>query len=177
MTAHEGPELDVLMGRLAAGDRAAFPGVFRALWGPTQRLCVGLLRHEADAADAAQEALKKVFERASDYDRTRPALPWALAIAGWECRTIARRRARRREVDEAARGEVAGDDPEEAYVQQDLIGAARAALGTLGEADREALVATYWEEAASVGGATLRKRRARALERLRTAFGRLYGID
>ena len=78
---------------------------------------------------------------------------------------------------EIARGEVVGDDPEEAYVQQDLVAAARAALGTLGEADREALVATYWEEAASVGGATLRKRRARALERLRTAFRRLYVID
>ena len=52
-----------------------------------------------------------------------------------------------------------------------------AALGELSEADRETLIATFWDEAASVSGATLRKRRERALDRLRKTFGRLYGLD
>ena len=51
-------------------------------------LCKSLLKNEADAADAAQEAMQKVFTRAHQYDPTRHALPWALAIAAWECRTV-----------------------------------------------------------------------------------------
>jgi RNA polymerase sigma-70 factor (ECF subfamily) len=54
--------------------------------------------------------------------------------------------------------------------------AARHALGELSPQDRETLVATFWEEATNVTGATLRKRRERALTRLRDAFKRLYGI-
>ena len=122
----------------------------------------------------------KIFERAPlEYDRARPALPWALAIAGWECRTLARKRSRRREISELedARSDVLAEGEAE-LVQRDLLRAALNALGELSETDREALVATFREEAAtSVSGATFRKRRERALERLRGAFRRLYGLD
>lgn len=170
-------ELDALMAALADGDRSVFARVFDLLWPRVHRLCAKLLNNEADAADAAQEAMQKILERASDYDRHRPAMPWAMAIAGWECRTLARRRARRREVAEDAAGERAGASLEEELALEDLIGAAVASLGELSESDREALVATFWDEAASVSGATLRKRRERALRRLRAAFGRIYGLD
>ncbi|HLV64400.1 MAG TPA: sigma factor [Polyangiaceae bacterium] len=171
-------ELDVLMARLAAGDRAVFGRVFDLLFPSVQRLCLGLLKNEADAADALQDAMQKIFERASQYDPERPAMPWALAIAAWECRTHARRRMRRREVSEEAGFEPPVTfDPEEGHVRRDLVEAALAALGELSETDRETLVATYWEEAAPVSGATLRKRRERALARLRGAFRRLYGLD
>lgn len=168
--------LDSLMARLADGDRAAFPRVFELLREPVHRLCRGLLKNEADAADAAQEAMQKIFERASDYDKTRPAMPWALAIAGWESRTLARRRTRRRETGDLGT-DSASEHPEEVFVRRNLTAAAISALGELSEADREALVATFWEEAASVSGATLRKRRERALDRLRTTIRRLYGLD
>jgi RNA polymerase sigma-70 factor (ECF subfamily) len=170
-------ELDGLMARLADGERAVFGAVFQRLWGPIFGLSKALLRNEADAADAAQEAMKKILERVSGYDRQRPALPWALAIAGWECRTLAKKRSRRREVlhTEASAGFSAS--PEETYLEKDLEAAAVTALGALSAADKEALRATYWEESASVSGATLRKRRERALTRLRTAFRRLYGLD
>jgi RNA polymerase sigma-70 factor (ECF subfamily) len=135
-----------------------------------------LLKNDADAADAAQEAMQKILERASDYDRSRPAMPWAMAIAGWECRTLARKHVRRREVDDA-RHEQSGEHPEDEFVQRNLAAAAIAALGELSEADRETLIATFWDEAASVSGATLRKRRERALDRLKKTFRRLYGLD
>jgi RNA polymerase sigma-70 factor (ECF subfamily) len=168
--------IDALMARLASGDRAVFERVFVSLWGPIHRLCLSLLRHDADAADAAQESMQKILERASDYDPSRPALPWAMAIAAWECRTLQRKRSRRRETDDSG-PEPAGEHPEEQFVQRNLTVAAIAALGELSEADRETLVATFWEEAASVGGATLRKRRERALDRLRNTFRRLYALD
>lgn len=171
------PSLDALVARLADGDRAVFADVFERLWGPVLRLCRSLVKNDADAADAAQEALKKILERASDYDRSRPALPWALAIAAWECRTILRKRGRRGEISDAHLPELAGEHLETQLVERDLVAAALAAVGELSETDREVLTATFGEESASVTGATLRKRRERALIRLRDTFRRLYGID
>lgn len=169
--------LDPLMARLAQGDRSVFSAVFDLLWGPVHRLCLSLLRNSADADDAAQEAMAKILERASDYDRQRAAMPWALAIAGWECRTLSRKRFRRREVGEEEAGSGGTADAEESFISRDLVKAALAALGELSPTDREALIATYWDETASVTGPTLRKRRERALDRLRTLFRRVYGLD
>lgn len=171
----EASELDALMARLADGDRAVFASVFELLWGPVLQLCSTLLQNQADASDAAQEAMHKILERCSDYDKGRPALPWALAIAGWECRTIRRKRQRRREVEPEQQR--SGSPLQEELIQRDLAAAALTALGELSPADRETLLATFWDEAASVAGATLRKRRERALERLRKTFRRLYGLD
>lgn len=169
-------DVDRLMARLAQGDREAFSPLFTALWSPALEVCRRLLGSEADAADAAQVAMMKIFERAHEYDATRPALPWALGIAGWEARTFLKRRARQKE----SPAEVAPVSDEgraaDAFEQQELISSALAALGTLSPTDQETLVATYWERAASSGGATLRKRRERALTRLKDAFRRLYGL-
>lgn len=170
-------DIDALMARLADGDRSVFSLVFERLWSPTLRLCMTLLKNEADASDAAQQAMIKILQRASSYDRSRRALPWALAIAAWECRTLQRKRFRRRELPEDAASEPAEVGAEDELVRRDLTRAAVAAMGELSEADREALVATFWDEAAAVSGATLRKRRERAIDRLRGAFRRLYGVD
>jgi len=171
-------ELDALLARVAHGDRSAFTPLFQQLWPRVLRLTQRLLRHEADAADAAQEAMHKLLTRASDYDPTRPALPWALALAAWESRTIARKRARRAEVADDGLG--AASAP--ACIEQDLVArnlmrAAVDALGELSARDRETLLASYWEEAQHACGPTFRKRRERALQRLRSVFRRLYGID
>lgn len=170
-------ELDEAMARLAAGDRAAFDAVFERLWPEVLRHCRQLLKNEADAWDAAQQALEKVLLQSGDYDSARRTLPWALAIASWECRTLLRRRSRRREQAHPVPDSAQARFDEETLVRVQLIEAALAALEHLSESDREVLVATFWEQAASVSGATLRKRRQRALERLRRAFRRLYGFD
>jgi RNA polymerase sigma-70 factor, ECF subfamily len=134
-----------------------------------------MLKNEADARDAVQQAMEKIFERASDYDRTRRAMPWACAIAAWECRTLLRKRLRRREA--AGHFEIASESGEAHALRRDLVEAATHALGTLSDLDRETLLATFHDEAGDVTGATFRKRRERALERLRGAFRRLYGVD
>ena len=167
-------DLDALMARLAEGDRSAFSLVFARLWPRTLRFCRSLVKNEADASDAAQQAMQKILERAGDYDPARPAVPWALAIAAWECRTLQRKRFRRREVLDDGENERAAGDEEEAFVTRDLADAALAALGELSEVDRDTLLATFADEAPA--GATFRKRRERALTRLRKTLRRLYGI-
>jgi RNA polymerase sigma-70 factor (ECF subfamily) len=173
---HEGT-LESLLARLADGDRTVFSDVFKLLWPPTHRFCMSLLKNDADAADAAQEALAKILERASDYDRSRRALPWALAIAAWECKTLRRRVVRRRETTTQDTNEPAGEDAQEELVRRDLLQAAVATLSDLSPTDRETLVATFWDESGAVSGATFRKRRERALLRLRNSWRKLYGTD
>lgn len=50
-------------------------------------------------------------------------------------------------------------------------------MGELSDSDRETLAATFWDEAPSVQGPALRKRRERALGRLRATFRKIYGLD
>ena len=169
--------LETLLARLADGDRSAFTRVFERLWPPTLRLCSSLLKNEADAWDAAQLAMEKIFVRALDYDPNRPALPWALAIAAWECKTLLRKRLRRREVPAAAVLDRMPGEPEQDQVHRDLVRAALDAMDQLSPADRETLMATFFDETAGVSGAALRKRRQRALDRLKTTFRKLYGLD
>jgi RNA polymerase sigma-70 factor (ECF subfamily) len=170
-------DLDSLMVRLADGDRSAFTPAFRALWPRVRDLCRSMLKNEADAADAAQQALEKILTRSATYDRSRPALPWALAIAAWECRTMLRKRTRRRELSEEFLPEQAGTESDDVFAERQLIERAVHVMGQLSPADQETLLATFLDQAASASGATLRKRRERALTRLRDAFKRLYGLD
>lgn len=173
-------DLDRQMALLAEGDRSAIEPLFRALWPVIQACCKRALGDEADADDAAQQAMEKIFNEASRYDRTRRALPWAAAIASWECRTVRRRHQRARTVAMEAAANVASQatTPEDAAIVGELVGAAEIVFGTLSVADREVIEQTFAEEVserASVSGPTLRKRRERALHRLRDAWRQVYG--
>lgn len=172
----ESTHLDELLGKLADGDRSVFADVFKRLWEPSLKLCTRLMGEEASGADAAQSAMLRILQRASEYDRTRPALPWAMAIATFECRSLMKKRSRLRETSEVVSASDEGSGADE-QVQKVLLTSAVAALGTLSALDQQTLTETYWETAAEAAGATLRKRRERALHRLRNAFRRLYGLD
>ncbi|HKA35185.1 MAG TPA: sigma-70 family RNA polymerase sigma factor, partial [Thermoanaerobaculia bacterium] len=81
---------------LAHGDRAAFDPLFRRLW-PILRGFARRILPAEEADDAAQEALLRIFRRASEFDPARDALSWTLGIAAWQVRTHRTRRRRRRE--------------------------------------------------------------------------------
>src|SRR5437867_2068594 len=97
MDALQHRELQELLARLADGDRAAFPPAFTLLWPVTRSFARAFLGDAAGAEDAAQQALVRLFLRASEFDATRDALPWVLGIVANDCRTLRRRAQRRRE--------------------------------------------------------------------------------
>jgi RNA polymerase sigma-70 factor (ECF subfamily) len=172
MDPRERKELSAMMARLAEGDRDAFTPVFAALWPELRRLAGALLRDGADADDAAQRALVSVMSRAHEYDRSRDALPWAVGIALWECRTILRRRERSRTgplVDDAI---ASSESPEEIAIARDLERACLEVVGALSPTDRAALGLGDGDGASPQ---TVRKRRQRALVRLREAWSRIHG--
>lgn len=84
-------ELDDLLCRVSEGDRSAVDPAFRRLWPIVRRYCASKTGNETSADDAAQSTLVKLFEQAAQYDPTKPALAWALAVAYWECRSLSTR--------------------------------------------------------------------------------------
>ena len=153
---------------LARGDRAAFDPVFRRLW-PLLRGFAARCLPPAEAEDAAQEALLRVFSRASEFDVRRDALSWALGIAAWQIRTHRRRALRRRESElpsDAERHDAAAT-PEAGAVARDLESALTRVLAELPPADVETLLAYARGERPAVAAPTFRKRVERSLARLR----------
>ena len=166
-----GPRLQALMTRLAGGDRSALHPAFGALW-PLLRGVAARHLPPADAEDAAQEAILKIFRRVGTFDPERSALAWAIGIAGWEVRSARRRRQRQREAPIADAGPRpdAAPDPEAALLLRDLEATLEAAIGALDPRDAETLRLYARGERAPIAAATFRKRVSRALARLRTAW-------
>lgn len=175
MTDRPNTQLDADMARLADGDRAAFTPVFRALRPLLVAFCERALGAGADPDDATQLALEKIFERASEYDPSRPALAWALAIASWECATIRRRRQRSGTESGVDQDKVPSSarTPEEETLAKELDRTLRETILELSRADREALDAAFLKD--TVEGPTtpaFRKQKERALSRLRNLWRR-----
>ena len=161
---------------LADGDRSAFDGAYGLLWPALLAFCKRALV-PSDAEDAAQLALLKVFDRAATFQRDKDALTWAITIAAWEVRTIRKRHVRSRSTSmDADEHASPAHDPESAAATRELVEAAQTVLGALCEDDRVTLAATLAEETpAGVSGAAFRKRRERAMARLKEAWRHIHG--
>jgi len=179
MEATDRDELQRQMIALRDGDREALGAVYGQVWPALQRFSWRLLGDAADADDAAQQALLKVFSRIMEFDPDREALPWLMGIAYNECRTIRQRRRRAASRQAALTPEVlvAPDDPEQAHMSAELQAALREVMGSgsLGPRDVETLWAAVGRDPRpDIPAATFRKRFQRALSRLRTAWERRH---
>ncbi|MBK9259939.1 MAG: sigma-70 family RNA polymerase sigma factor [Polyangiaceae bacterium] len=177
----EREQLHQAMVRLADGDRSAFDPVFVTIWPILRRFALRVMVSPADAEDAAQAALEKVLQRASEFDPSRDALAWVLGIAAYECRTL-RQKHRRRKEEPSSLDELepvlAGDgapSPEDRVIARDLDAAVLEVLGTLRANDAETLQLLLADE--RLEGATFRKRVERAMRRLREAWRAKHGTD
>jgi RNA polymerase sigma-70 factor (ECF subfamily) len=175
MTPARRREIHAAMVRFADGDRAAFREVFDALWPVLLSFTSRTLAARADAEDAAQRALLKVFDRIIDLDRSRDGVAWAITIAAYEVMTVRRELLRRREQSADALVAVADGQPSPAehVVREDLHAAVREAIGELPARDQAALAELLDDTVSS--GETERKRRFRAIERLRALWRKVHG--
>lgn len=161
---------------LARGDRAAFDPLFRRLW-PLLRGFAQRCLPAGEAEDAAQEALLRVFSRASEFDPGRDALAWVLGVAAWQVRTHRTKARRRREesVDTLPEPEVGQPSPEAEAIARDLGVALERALQELPPGDAATLLAYARGERPDLPGPTFRKRVERALVRLRRSWRIRHG--
>ncbi len=164
-------QLNVSLARLAGGDRSAQRPVFELVWPVLRDFSRRVLVEPADAEDAAQRAVIRLFEQACAYDVDRDALTWALEIALWECRTTLKKRSRSQEAELSVSALAVADaapGPEAAAARAELEAALAGTLAAMSQTDRAALLE-------GLTGATWRKRRERALGRLKMLWRTRYG--
>jgi RNA polymerase sigma-70 factor (ECF subfamily) len=170
-------EVQRYMVRLADGDRDAFSPLYEALWPIVRGFAERALGHAADAEDAAQLALMKIFTRAAEFDVERDALAWVLGVTAYECRSYRKKRLRRREQSVEEPELVALGDPANDLIARDLQAAAWELLGQLPPEDAETLRALVEGRRPDIAPPTFRKRVQRALTRLRAAWSSRHGVD
>lgn len=164
--------------RLSDGDRAAFDVLLDQLWPVIFSFAKRKLDQRADAEDIAQEVFFRICSRVADFDRTRDGLSWAFGIASYEIMTQRRRIQRRREVHDEVSVAVEVDgslSQEQALLEREVKLAFEQALSALAEEDRQMLGLAPGREPFEIPSATFRKRKQRALERLRSLWRDLYG--
>jgi RNA polymerase sigma-70 factor (ECF subfamily) len=162
--------------RLADGDRAAFPEIFQDLWPLLRRFVVRALGDRPDVEDVAQQALVNLCFRIAEFDRSRDGIAWAFGIAAWEVRTWLQKVRRRREAPDAGMSAlaVAGPTPEEQVLRDNLRRAVMELIDILPKGDRDTLLNDFDGAASGPATPAQRKRRQRALSRLRDLWSHHY---
>ena len=169
------------MVRLADGDRMAFPLLTEHLWPVVLAFAQRRIGHDQDAEDVAQEVFLRICARISEFDRERDGLSWVFGLASYEIMTLRRRKHRRRETFDHFELHSCPDQAmsqEEYVIQQERSATLALAIGEISGQDRLTLglgLVGAPEARPDSQPAALRKRRQRALDRLRTAWRRLYG--
>ena len=163
--------------RLADGERGAIDPAYRLLW-PALRAFVGRAlgpAREYEADDVTQAALLKLVAGASRYDPARGAYAWALTLTSWELRSAQTRARRDRSapLDGALGHPSGGASPEDHAIQASELQHLRDAVALLAPADREVIEQVLAESHPS--DATFRKRRERAMTRLRAFLKEIHG--
>lgn len=162
--------------RLSDGDRAAFDVLVDDLWPVLLSFASGL-GQPADAEDVAQEVFYKICSRISDFDRERDGASWAIGIASYEILTVLRRRERRREIHDsvALADQVDPKDSQEAQLlTSELKVSVRQAFSLLSREDQRILAPPSAQDG-NPSNPTQRKRKQRAVARMRLLWRRLYG--
>ena len=172
-------EIHAALVRLSDGDRSALTPLAATLRPLLCAFARRAVNNAADAEDIAQESLIKLAAQVADFDRGRDGLSWAFAIAAFEIKSHLRRIVRRRETsDPAAIAELPDCAPplENELIEEQYESSLRDALARLKPDDYRTLImgADRIEEPAAKSAA-LRKRRQRAMQRLKAAWREIYG--
>lgn len=84
---------EALIDRALSGNEAALEALFRQHFPPTLRLASGMLNHEQDAEEVAQDALAYALTHLDRYDPDRAAFAtWLYTITVSRCRNKRRRK-------------------------------------------------------------------------------------
>lgn len=164
LNAAERAALNRTMMRLADGDRTAFQSIFAALWPRVHLWSTRLLGDAAAGEDVAQQAMMKLFEQAHRFNPEGDVLTWGLTLALWECRTYRRKAVRR--VAVTLPEPTPYPTAEQIAIDEDLQVTLEELLGELSEADQRLLRLGRGDNSEPMT-ATMRKRRERALSRLK----------
>ena len=101
-----------LVGRITGGDHAAFEVLMRRHNGRLFRVARAILKHDAEAEDALQEAYLEAYRHAGEFRGGAQVATWLTRIVINQALMRLRRRKRERVVIPLGAGPAAGDGPE-----------------------------------------------------------------
>ena len=138
---------DVLIGRIATGDRLAMQVLFARHHVRIYRFVLRLVRDESVAEDLISEVFLDVWRQAGRFEGRSQVSTWLLAIARFKALSALRRRPDEELDDEAAEAiEDPSDDPEVALDKKDKSAAIRKCLEKLSAEHREIIDLVYYHE-------------------------------
>ena len=138
---------DVLIGRIATGDRLAMQVLFARHHVRVYRFVLRLVRDESVAEDLISEVFLDVWRQAGRFEGRSQVSTWLLAIARFKALSALRRRPDEELDDETAEAiEDPSDDPEVALEKKDKGAALRKCLQGLSAEHREIIDLVYYHE-------------------------------
>jgi RNA polymerase sigma-70 factor (ECF subfamily) len=138
---------DVLIGRIATGDRLAMQVLFARHHVRVFRFVLRLVRDESVAEDLISEVFLDVWRQAGRFEGRSQVSTWLLAIARFKALSALRRRPDEELDDEAAEAiEDPSDDPEVVLDKKDKSASIRKCLEKLSAEHREIIDLVYYHE-------------------------------
>ncbi len=138
---------DVLIGRIAGGDRLAMQVLFARHHVRIFRFVLRLVRNEAAAEDLISEVFLDVWRQAAKFEGRSAVSTWILSMARFKALSTLRRRTEEALDDETADTiEDTQDDPETVLAKKDKGAALRQCLEKLSAEHREIVDLVYYHE-------------------------------
>src|SRR5205085_12359386 len=138
---------EVLIGRIASGDRLAMQVLFARHHVRVYRFVLRLVREETKAEDLISEVFLDVWRQADRFEGRSAVSTWLLSIARFKALSALRRRPDEELDDETAEAiEDTADNPEEALEKKDKSAVLRKCLEGLSADQREIIDLVYYYE-------------------------------
>ena len=147
MSANLSASDEILIGRIAQGDRLAMQVLFARHHVRVYRFVLRIVRNEASAEDLISEVFLDVWRQADRFEGRSAVSTWLLAIARFKALSSMRRKPDE-ELDEEAAGAIedTSDTPEVSLQKKDKSGLLRKCLEQLSREHREVIDLVYYHE-------------------------------
>jgi RNA polymerase sigma-70 factor (ECF subfamily) len=138
---------EVLIGRIASGDRLAMQVLFARHHVRVYRFVLRVVRDQTKAEDLISEVFLDVWRQADRFEGRSAVSTWLLAIARFKALSALRRRPDEELDEEAAEAiEDPSDNPEESLAKKDKSSVIRKCLEGLSADHREIIDLVYYHE-------------------------------
>ena len=138
---------EVLIGRIASGDRLAMQVLFARHHVRVYRFVLRLVRDESVAEDLISEVFLDVWRQAGRFEGRSAVSTWLLAIGRFKALSALRRRPDEELDDETAEAiEDPTDDPEVAIAKKDKSAVIRKCMSGLSAEHREIIDLVYYHD-------------------------------
>ena len=138
---------EVLIGRIANGDRLAMQVLFARHHVRVYRFVLRLVRNEAKAEDLISDVFLDIWRQAAKFEGRSAPSTWMLSIARFKALSALRKRTEE-ELDEETAGAIEdrADDPEVSLAKKDKANVLRQCLSRLSAEHREVVDLVYYHE-------------------------------